>query len=130
MQPHGVLSTTEAFEAEAPDALARLTRGMIRASRTLHADGAVFERVFRDNAIVELSADEIAAIWRQERDNGGFAVSGEMSADHWDAQIADFRVLNPELRKVTQDEILARDFVRDALAALPPFPSEFDPPAG
>ena len=129
VQPHGVLSTTEAFEAEAPDALARVVRGMIRASRTLHADAGAFERVFRGNAIVELPG-EIAAIWRQERDNGGFAVNGEMSAAHWDAQFADFRALNPALREVSQDEILARGFVRDALAALPPFPSDFDPPEG
>ena len=130
VQPHGVLSTTEAFEAQAPGTLARVTRGMIRASRTLHSDAATFERVFRNNAIVELPEDEIAAIWRQERDNGGFAVNGEMSAGHWDAQFADFRELNPTLREVTQDEILARDFVRDALAALDPFPSDFDPPEG
>ena len=130
VQPHGVLTTTEAFEAAAPDTIARVVCGMIRASRTLHADGAAFERVFRGNAIVELSADEIAAIWRQERDNGGFAVNGEMSAAHWDAQLADFRALNPALGQVSQDEILARNFVRDALAALPPFPSDFDPPEG
>ena len=130
VQPHGVLSTTETFEAEAPDTLARVTRGMIRASRTLHSDGAAFERVFRGNAIVELPEDEIAAIWRQERDNGGFAVNGEMSAGHWNTQFADFRALNPTLRTVTQDEILARDFVRHALAALDPFPSDFDPPEG
>ncbi len=130
VQPHGVLSTTEAFEAEAPDTLARVARGMIRASRTLHADGDAFERVFRGNAIVELPDDEIASIWRQERDNGGFAVNGEMSAAHWDAQFADFRALNPALREVSQDEILARSFVRDALEALPPFPSDFDPPEG
>ena len=74
--------------------------------------------------------DEIAAIWQQERDNGGFAVNGEMSAVHWNAQFADFRELNPTLREVTQDEILARNFVRDALAALDPFPSDFDPPEG
>ena len=130
VQPHGVLSTTEAFEAEAPDALARVTRGMIRASRTLHSEGTMFERVFRGNAIVELSEGEIEAIWRQERDNGGFAVNGEMSAAHWDAQFADFRELNPTLREVKQDEILARGFVKDALAALDPFPSDFDPPEG
>lgn len=130
VQPHGVLSTTEAFEAAAPDTLARVARGMIRASRTLHSDAAVFERVFRGNAIVELPGDEIAAIWRQERDNGGFAVNGEMSRAHWDAQFADFRALNPDLRAVSQDEILARGFVRDALAVLPPFPSDFDPPEG
>ena len=129
-QPHGVLSTTEAFEAEAPDALARVTRGMIRASRTLHSEGTMFERVFRGNAIVELSEGEIKAIWRQERDNGGFAVNGEMSAAHWDAQFADFRELNPTLREVKQNEILARGFVKDALAALDPFPSDFDPPEG
>ena len=130
VQPHGVLSTTEAFEAERPDTLARVARGMIRASRVLHSDGAAFERVFRGNAVVELSSADIAAIWRQERDNGGFAVNGEMSGVHWDAQFADFRKLNPELREVSQDEILARNFVRDALAALDPFPSEFDPPEG
>lgn len=130
VQPHGVLSTTEAFEAQAPDVLACVARGMIRASRALHSDRAVFERVFRDNAIVALSDDEIGAIWRQERENGGFAVNGEMSAAHWDAEFADFRALNPTLREVSQDEILARGFVRDALAALEPFPSDFDPPGG
>ena len=130
VQPHGVLTTTEAFETEAPDTIARVVRGMIRASRTLHSDGAAFERVFRGNAIVELATDDIAAIWRQERDNGGFAVNGEMSEAHWDAQFDDFRALNPDLREVAQDEVLARSFVTDALAALPRFPSEFDPPEG
>lgn len=43
VQPHGVLSTTEAFEAAAPEALARLTRGMVRASRILHSDPVAFE---------------------------------------------------------------------------------------
>ena len=53
-----------------------------------------------------------------------------MSAAHWDAEFVDFRALNPTLRAVSQDEILARGFVRDALAALDPFPSDFDPPGG
>ncbi len=129
-QPHGVLSTTEAFEATSPDVLARVTRGMIRASRVLHSDRAAFERVFRGNVTVDISDEEMDSIWRQERNNGGFAVNGEMSAAHWDMQFEDFHALNPALRRVTQEEILARGFVRDALGTLDPFPSDFDPPEG
>ena len=51
----------------------------------------------------------------QEHDSGGFAVNGEMSEEHWTAQMVLYRELYPELRHVAQDEILPRVFVADAL---------------
>lgn len=117
-QPHGVLGTTEAYEAAHPEELARLTRGMIRASRALHDSYETFREVYDANVTVPVPDDRIKQIWQQEHDSGGFAVNGEMSDTHWTRQMELYRELYPDLRHVSQDEILPRTFVTDALAAL------------
>lgn len=118
VQPHGVLGTSEAYEADHGEELARLTRGMIRASRALHDDYDLFRRVYDANVTVPVPDDRIREIWQQEHDSGGFAVNGEMSDGHWSAQMDLYRELYPDLRHVSQDEILPRVFVSDALEAL------------
>ena len=128
LQPHGVLSTTEAYERDNADALARLVRGMIRASRALHEDFEAFETVFRNNVSIAVPEDAVAKIWRQERDNGGFAVNGEMTPGHWQGQLDGFKALNPGIRVISRDEILSRRFVEDALGALGVRESRFDDP--
>ena len=117
-QPHGVLGTTEAYEAAHPEELARLTRGMIRASRALHDSYETFREVYDANVTVPVPDDQIKQIWQQEHDSGGFAVNGEMSDAHWTRQIELYRELYPDLPHVTLDDILPRTFVADALNAL------------
>ncbi|MCH1555568.1 MAG: ABC transporter substrate-binding protein [Pseudomonadales bacterium] len=117
-QPHGVLGTTEAYEAAHPEELARLSRGMIRASRALHDSYETFRKVYDANVTVPVPDDRIKQIWQQEHDSGGFAVNGERSDVHWTRQLELYRELYPDLRHVSQDEILPRTFVADALKAL------------
>ena len=117
-QPHGVLGTTEAYEAAHPEELARLTRGMIRASRALHDSYETFREVYDANVTVPVPDDRIRQIWQQEHDSGGFAVNGEMSDAHWTRQMELYRELYPELPHVTLDDILPHTFVADALTAL------------
>lgn len=117
-QPHGVLGTTEAYEAAHPEELARLSRGMIRASRALHDSYETFRKVYDANVTVPVPDDQIKQIWQQEHDSGGFAVNGEMSDVHWTRQLELYRELYPDLRHVSQDEILPQTFVADALKAL------------
>ena len=126
VQPHGVLGTSEAYEAEHAEELARLTRGMIRASRTLHDDYDAFRQVYDANVTVPVPDDRIKEIWQQEHESGGFAVNGEMSDGHWSAQMDLYRELYPELRDVSQDEVLPRVFVSDALNSLGRHDSGFD----
>jgi len=117
-QPHGVLGTTEAYEAAHPEELARLSRGMIRASRALHDSYDTFRKVYDANVTVPVPDEQVKQIWQQEHDSGGFAVNGEMSECHWTRQMELYRELYPDLRHVSQDEILPRTFVADALSAL------------
>ena len=126
VQPHGVLTTTEAFEREAPDAIGRLVRGMIRASRALHDDFATFREVFDHHVTVSVPEEAIQTIWQQEHDSGGFAVNGEMSADHWQTQFDQYRRLDPNKRPIAHDEILATRFVAEALTHIGPHPADFD----
>lgn len=126
IQPHGVLATTESYEARQPEALRRLARGMIEAARALHDSADTFAKVIARWVKVPLSAAEIETIWRQEHDNGGFAVNGELSAAHWEAQIRLYFDLNPSLARVAADQIIAQGFVAEALATLGRHPAEFD----
>ena len=130
LQPHGVLATTEAYEQANELALDLLVRGMISASRRLHEDFATFETVFRNNVTLRVPDEVIAAIWQQEVANGGFAVNGEMTRAHWQAQFDSLKALNPDQCAVTLEEILAPRFVDDALAKMGVFPSKFDKPDG
>jgi ABC-type nitrate/sulfonate/bicarbonate transport system substrate-binding protein len=125
-QPHGVLGTTEAYEAAHPEELARLTRGMIRASRALHDDYEIFRKVYDAHVSVPVPDDMIRTIWQQEHDSGGFAVNGEMSDGHWQEQMRLYRELYPELPQVSLDDILPRVFVADALEALGRHDGGFD----
>ena len=125
-QPHGVLGTTEAYETSHPEELARLTRGMIRASRALHDDYATFRQVYDKYVTVPVPDDQIRQIWQQEHDSGGFAVNGEMSEGHWQEQMRLYRELYPDLPKVSLDDILPRTFVADALKTLGRHPGGFD----
>lgn len=118
VQPHGVLATTEAYEAEHEDELHRLTRGMIRAARALHDDFDAFRKTYDHHVTVLLPDDAVQAIWRQERDTGGFAVDGELTAEHWNVQRDLFFELNPDLPAIDLDQVIARQFVAQALDAL------------
>ncbi len=126
VQPHGVLGTSEAYEADHKEELARLSRGMILASRALHDDYDTFRKVYDAHVTVPVPNDRIHEIWHQEHNSGGFAVNGEMSSGHWAAQLALYRELYPDLREVSQDEILPRVFVDDALHTLGRHNSGFD----
>ncbi len=126
VQPHGVLGTSEAYTVEHSEELARLSRGMIRASRALHDNYETFRKVYDSHVSVPVPEDSIYQIWQQEHESGGFAVNGEMSDGHWAAQLELYRELYPGLRKVSQDEILSREFVADGLNALGRHYSDFD----
>lgn len=117
-QPHGVLGTTEAYEAASPEHLRRLARGMIRASRMLHEDYTAFRKVYDRYITVKVPDDHIRRIWQQEHDTGGFAINGELSRLHWARQMELFYELNPAMTRVTREAVIAEDFVRDALAKL------------
>ena len=66
VQPHGVLSTSEGYEAEHGEELSSLTRGMIRASRALHDDYDLFRKVYDANVKVPVPDERIREIWQQE----------------------------------------------------------------
>ena len=126
VQPHGVLATTEAYEQTHAEELHRLTRGMIRASRALHEDYDAFRRVYGHHVTVPVPDDDIRDIWQQEHDSGGFAVNGELSEAHWRRQLELYAGLNPELRRVSQDELIARQFVSTTLTELGIHSGDFD----
>ena len=126
LQPHGVLATTESYEAENAEALARLARGMIKASRALHDDYATFRHVYDTYVTVPLPDDDIETIWRSEQETGGFAVNGEMSATHWNAQLESYFALNPDLKRFERDDLLASKFVSDALVDMGRHAGGFD----
>lgn len=126
VQPHGVLATTEAYENTHGEELLRLVRGIVRASRALHDDYATFRKVYDHHVTVPVPDDDIETIWRQEHDSGGFAVNGELSAGHWREQMALFSRLNPELRAVSREELIADRFVTAALRDLGVHAGGFD----
>ncbi|MBM3486063.1 MAG: ABC transporter substrate-binding protein [Alphaproteobacteria bacterium] len=128
VQPHGVLATTEAFEKANPEALRRLARGMMRASRALHDERAVFETAIARHVTIALTPEVVRSIWQQEHDTGGFAVNGELTRKHWAEQMRLYFELNPELRRVTRAEVIADGFVADALARIGTHPAPFDQP--
>jgi ABC-type nitrate/sulfonate/bicarbonate transport system substrate-binding protein len=120
VQPHGVLATTEAFEAAEPEALTALVRGIVAASRRLRDDYDAFRSTYGRYVSVALPEAEIARIWRQECAAEGFAVNGELSPGHWDRQIASYAALEPSRRRVTREEVLAPGFLRAVLAGIGP----------
>jgi ABC-type nitrate/sulfonate/bicarbonate transport system substrate-binding protein len=128
LQPHGVLMTTEAYERAHPDVLLALTKAMILASRALHDEFATFAKVAKGCIAVALSESELRLLWEREHSSGGWAVNGELTRGHWQAQLALFRDLNPAARAVTREELIAERFVPEALAAIGVHPAGFDQP--
>jgi len=128
LQPHGVLMTTEAYEKAHPEVLLALARAMIRSSRALHDDVEVFKKMVRGNVPVKLDDAELQLMWQREHDSGGWAVNGELTRSHWQAQLALCRELNPAHRAVSRDELIIERFVSEALAALGVHSSRFDQP--
>ena len=118
IQPHGVLATTEAYEQAHPEELHRLTRGMIRASRALNDDFENFRKVYDHNVTVPVADEDIYDIWKKERDSSGFAIDGELSEEHWQKQMGLFYELNPDLPKISRNDVIAENFVADALEQL------------
>ena len=121
LQPHGVLATTAGYEASAPQVLHSLAKAMILASRALHDRFEVFHEIVKAHVSVKLSTDEARLLWRREHDSGGWAVDGEMRRSHWEAQLALFQELNPEMRKLSLEEFLSERFVAQALHELGPY---------
>jgi ABC-type nitrate/sulfonate/bicarbonate transport system substrate-binding protein len=119
LQPHGVLATTEAYEAAEPEVLQGLTKAMTLASRALHDSFEVFHEVLKAHVSVKLSADEARLLWRREHDSGGWAVDVEMTRPHWEAQLALFHELNPG-KRLSLEEVLSERYVARALHDLGP----------
>jgi len=118
VQPHGVLATSDAYEAEHAEELHRLTRGMIRAARALQDDFTNFKTVYDRNVSVQVPEDEVRKIWEQETASGGFAINGELSRSHWRDEMTLFYELNPDLPKITRSDVIAEQFVAEALKSL------------
>ncbi|MEM7568140.1 MAG: ABC transporter substrate-binding protein, partial [Pseudomonadota bacterium] len=116
LQPHGVLATTERFEASDPERLDKLVRGLVAASRRLDSDFEAFRRTFERYVTVRVTPRQIEEIWEQERRSKGFAVDGEMSAAHWDGQLDAYARLNPGLPRIAREDVLATRFVEAVLA--------------
>lgn len=111
LQPHGVLATTEAYENDAPDTLRGLARALMHASRALHERFEAFRSTVRAYVKLPLTDEELRLLWQREHDSRGWAVDGELSPGHWQAQLALYRGLNPGLRAVTFAEIIAPQFI-------------------
>lgn len=113
VQPHGVLATIERYEQAEPEKLQMLAQGIVSASRLLSVDFDAFLKTFEHYVSVKLAPTQIEQIWLQECQSQGFAVDGEMSAAHWNAQLAAFAGLNPSLSPVEVSEVLATQFVKN-----------------
>lgn len=111
LQPHGVLATTAAYESKAPEILRSLARAMVSASRALHESFDHFRSTVRAYVKLELSDDELRILWQREHDSGGWAVDGELSRAHWDAQLALYGTVDPAARGVTFDELITTRFL-------------------
>ena len=111
LQPHGVLATTERYEREAPGVLAKLAQAMIGASRALHDGFDAFRACVRAYVKLPLADEELRLLWQREHASRGWAVDGELSRAHWDAQLALFCTLNPGLRALTFEEVIAPQFI-------------------
>jgi len=118
VQPHGVLATSDAYEAGHAEELHRLTRGMIRAARALQDDFTNFKTVYDRNVSVQVPEDEVRKIWEQETASGGFAINGELSQSHWRDEMALFYELNPDLPRIERSDVIAEQFVAEALRSL------------
>lgn len=129
VQPHGVISVSETFVKERPDVCARLVRGLVKASRSLHDNLDDFSQAVKQNVTerpasvgprVEVSDEEVQAIWQREHDSGSFAVNGGMTTEHWQRNL---RVLadlsgNDAVTSLALDGFAAPSFVAEAVAEL------------
>jgi len=111
LQPHGVLATTASYESAAPEVLRALARAMVSASRALHESFDNFRSTVRAYVKLELSDEELRLLWQREHDSRGWAVEGELSRAHWDAQLALYRTVDPAARGVTFDELITTRFL-------------------
>ncbi len=118
VQPHGVLSVHSDYAVSHPEQLARMAKGMIIASRALNDDFEAFRAVYEHYVTVSVPLDQVKLIWEQERRTQGFAVDGEVSRSHWAKQMKSFYELNPELPKVSFDDVILPNFVEEALVTL------------
>ena len=118
IQPHGVLATKRAYAETHRDELTRLAKGMIRASRALHDDFEAFRKVYDHHVTVPVPPELVKGIWQQEHDSGGFAINGELTNAHWRDQMALFYELHPALPRLARQDLIADDFVAEALATL------------
>ncbi len=118
VQPHGVLATLESYEQTHGEELHRLTRGMMLASRALNDDFEAFRKTVDHHVSVAIDDDAMRAIWEQEQAAGSFAVDGELTADHWSRQMELFYALNPDMDRITFDDVIAPQFVAAALDEL------------
>lgn len=117
-QPHGVLAARQDYVDSHADELERLAKGMILASRALNDDFKAFETTYRHYVKVSVPDEEVKAIWEQERNSDGFAINGELSRAHWQAQIASFYELHPGMRRVDFDQLIDTTFVDRALGTI------------
>jgi len=129
VQPHGVISVTEAFAEEKPEACQALVRGLIKASRSLHDNLEDFRRAVREHVAerpeslgprVEVSGEEVRAIWQREHDAGSFAVNGGMTAEHWSRSLRVYAELKGDeaAAALAVEDIGLPGFVAEALAQL------------
>jgi ABC-type nitrate/sulfonate/bicarbonate transport system substrate-binding protein len=128
LQPHGVLMTTESYERAHPDVLLGLAKAMILASRALHDDFGVFRTVAERCIAVKLAPEELHLLWQREHASGGWAVNGELTPGHWEAQLRLYGELVPQARAVTREELISARFVPEALAEIGIHPARFDQP--
>ena len=91
---------------------------MILASRALHDDFKAFETTYRHYVKVSVPDDQVKAIWEQERMSNGFAINGELSRAHWQAQMNSFGALHPTLPRVALDQVVDQTFVARALESI------------
>lgn len=129
VQPHGVLATTAGYIDAEPEAVQKLARGIIIASRRLYDHFDDFLKTYEHYVSVKLPAAEIEAIWAQERASDGFAVNGELTPAHWDRQIASFKSLNPESPALARGDVIDSRFVANALKDLGTRPGPDEGPA-
>ena len=128
VQPHGVLTTLESYERENPESLRRLARGMIMASRALHGDYQAFRIVYDKHVTIPLPDDVVETIWRQEVETGGFAINGGLGVEHWQNQMSLYARLNPDLATIGRDDLIAGNFVAEALESLGVIAPDIDAP--
>lgn len=97
VQPHGILSVRSDWAAENPNEAKALVKGLILASRSLHDDVENFRKAVRDHVThVQVTDEDINAIWKRETEAKSFAVNGGCGAKHWAANMEMYASLKPD----------------------------------